>query len=387
MAASGNEVRKDFTIMLPEALNNKWESLIAVLGEINAMVQAFNRNDVPERIKHLDTAKIYLEAFKDELSDTLAAAQREKTTIIPEHLLSQTELQTKRDILLNMNCSAIMVANILSTLKFCLDNADRGIGACQELATVSFAVLTVLYGMGLDRGLSLELADIYRHHQSHMLVVINRNPESDLKNVSNWGEDCLIFDPLLKVLYCPATIPRGVTLSAFLSPSVPPGFTIGATQNNDLGLSLLSPWVDDEKFGLIVTESQKVIRNFFQSHLLSMLKPRMCDSAASVDKPGIFASQFQFKSSLVDYLEKISGLSFTGIKTKDWHTHHFALLTTENAEEKAVQLQRVLHGHGHITSLTGMGKVLFFANTNNDEGKALRDEVLSAMRAERKIDI
>lgn len=311
----------------------------------------------------------------------LAEAQRNTATIIPAHLLSRLELKTKMEILQNMNNSAIMVCHILSVLKYSLYNADRGAGACQELATVSFAILTAIYGMGFEKVLTLELVDIFRHRQSHALVVINRKPQSVLKDVSNWGEDCLIFDPLLNVLYTPATIPNCVILSAFLCPAIPPELTIEANQNNDLGLSLLSPWVKHEKFGVIVRESQKVIRHFFQSHLLSMLKPRLCDSAASVDKPGVFAAQLPFTSSLAECLEKLSGLPFTGIKTKDWHTHHFTLLTTKDAEEKAVKLQQRLKGHGIISSLGGVGKVLFFANTNNDAGKALRDEVLCAMHS------
>lgn len=385
MAADSYDIQKNMKIYLSTATKTKWEKMIPILAEIGDIVQEFNNNDMAVRLEGKERIEKYSEKLSGQVRDLITKNNSNAAPIPPDSSLSKEDLQIKKDIVNCINRSAIMVRKILCGLQFALYNADNGAGACQELATVSFCLLMALYGQGHDRQLDLELVAAFMGEGSHALVVINRNQECDPKNVSAWGEDCLIFDPQHRILYSPGTIPVYAGLSAFLHQDIPPTNRIEVDFKNNLDLPVLAPWLEHEKFGVFVQESQKTIHGFCQERLRSFLKSRMFGLDAQSNTPGVFATSIGSKSSLIEYLETLSGLRFTGIKTKDWSTHHFADLPTESEEIKARHLQETLPGHGLVTFLSGRGKVLFFLNTNNDGGKAFRDDVLSVMRARRQV--
>ncbi len=365
----------DMIEYLTEDLRNKYAQLIPLLHKIASLVQTFNHDDAETRKRSLPRWKEYETNLCQELMKRITNA-KEKLDFGTQ-TISEAE---KKQVLAAIQNSFAMVGCYFSALQIATEHAARNIGACQEIATLSLGILMELYGLGQSKTLSLETIDILFRGLSHELIVINRDQTKDIKSAEDLGRDCLIFDPQQKLLYSPANIPSGVILSF---PKML-GYQINVACTNDFGLSSFAQWAQHPVLGNILTSYQKIIGEYCREKLHEMLPPRFKILAAEkVDSFLQEASELcTDKSFLIQCIEEKSGLSFTGVKTEDWRTHHFARLPSTIEKEKALELQKKLPGHGIITTVKDYGNILFFANTNCNESKSLSDDVSRVMKAE-----
>lgn len=354
-----------------------------LLHEItNEMQRKFIKNDIEFRKLALQRYEDYFTHFYNEVWDKVAPETEQEGEKVRELSLSKAETEEKEQALASINEIFSIVANYFARLHIACEHAEKNIGACQEVARVSLAILMELYGLGHAKKLSLESIGIFMPNgMNHELLVINRDPGGNLEKAEEWGGNCLIFDPHQKIIYCPANIP-GLALSMSRTLSSKDGYSIRVQASNNLGLSDLDQWAQHLKFGKITAIYQDFISQYCKQKLHEMIEPWLSKK--------ILASSFingktelcVHKSFLIQYLENKSALSFIGVQTEDWHTHHFACLPGPVEQEKAAQLQKQFPKHASMTTLKDYGNVLFFANTNIGGGSGFCDAVSRVIKDE-----
>ncbi len=344
--------------------------------------QTFTKIDMEFRETSVQNYESYITNFFDDFSSEVQPKTAEEASKAMALSLSTVERQEKTQLLHCLNMAISELTNYFALLQITTEHAKKNIGACQEFVTASIGILMELYGLGYVKELSLESVTVYMPDgRNHNLLVINRAPASNLRKVEEWGGDCLIFDPQQKFIYCPTNLP-GLALAMSKVYTENDGYKISIQGSNDFGISALNKWAKHPKFGTITALYQKSIDQYCREKLHQMMTLWLNEKLLVLNSQE-GTEPCAHKPFLIDCLEKKSALSFIGVKTKDWRTHHFALLPSAAEQEKAVQLQKEFPGHGVITSIKGYGNVLFFANTNNDGNKQLHDAVSRAMEEER----
>lgn len=381
MSSSSQAVEHFLSVDLPKRLINDYTDFMPLFEEIGKLVNVFKQGTWQARKDAASKVQTNINSYRAALGDTIAALQRSQADQLKRMSLTLKQQEEKSTILKELNTGIELAARFLGLVQFSVTNASKGIGACQELAELSIGILTYCEGEGAHQHVlieTLQISCVLNPLLNHELVVLNRNPLSAYHDVTNWGRDCVIFDPFMKKLYSIETIPSNLILYSFLQEKEKGKYKIDFQMSNDFRCSQLSPFLTHPLFGDIVKISiDGLERNFFSilKDLISSIDLSTIPRLSAPFSPGIERIQEDSTSLLITHLKKRSHLSFNTVMTKDYYTHVYAEINNPEQEEEAKGLITQF-GYGKIIKKPLSSNMLFFYHSNSDEHcKPFRDKL------------
>jgi hypothetical protein len=347
MANTHHEIQDLLSIHLSTELRTKYDALLPLFAQITRLVSSFN-NPCPERKQlltqqNLDNKTVF---YSETLISGIMKSASDSTGEIKIPLKYANQL-------LNY---CLRSGQILARIACSMMNAQKKIGACQELSEISMALL-IYYTKKVEtqESFSIELmilsaVDLH-DHGTHQFLVINRNINSDCENIKDWGNDCIIFDPSEKELFDIKNIPSSLSLASFLqSESCPYKISFGLCGSSKEFISFYGDNDLDQNCKDDLKKIHESIYAAFYQQLCNLLPPD-------------FTNQIVYPcgdSMLCRHLTQKSGLYFAEIlDSENYYTDLVAFLKTEEQVSRAQQLISSFK-YGHIGEFTSGNKLLFF---------------------------
>lgn len=365
-------IKKDLT---QELLTHPEATLTPYLLHIAERLSIILKGDHPVRDESAAKCTLFRREYSAKLSTLISESSQKSAAIIKRVQLDESE-QTLGIKLQNITGDlAGEIALFLAVLKICHANALYYAGACQEYSMLSAACILSQFGIGSERLLTVESIAISVTHQrelNHELLVINRNPDSVIENISSWGDDCLLFDPQNRWISTIHNIPKISSMYGHKSMGPHSPYTISKQMYSFSGFDNLSVYKNNRVYGQLVKDVESTLVSFMQQEINAMLK------SAGLGASSAFLTEKTSAISIVQYLEHMSDLKFTPLMDRDYFLHCLASLSTKEDELKANKLIDTVH-YGRIITSPKQNKYLFFADVNCSEKSSIFRESVRTM--------
>jgi hypothetical protein len=362
-------IKKDLS---QELLTHPEAALTPYLLHIAERLSIILKGDHRVRDESVAKFNLFRQEYSAKLSTLISESTQKSAAIIKRMQIDKSD-QTLGIKLQNITRNlAGEIAFFLAVLKTCHSNALHYAGACQEYSMLSAACLLSQFGIGSERLLTIESIAISVTDQpelNHQLLVINRNPDSLIEDISSWGDDCLLFDPQNRWISTIHNIPKTSSLDGHKSMGPYSPYTISKQLPGFSGFDDLSSYKNNRVYGQLVKDVESAVVSFVQQEINTMLE------SVGLGASSAFLTEKTSAISIVHYLEHISDLKFTPLMDRDYFLHCLASLSTKEDELKANKLIDTVH-YGRIITSPKQNKYLFFADVNcSEKSSTFRESV------------
>lgn len=348
----------------PESLT---DYLLAISEYLSTVIL---KRDSAERRKSFDNSSIIRARYEEQLKTILTEPLNK--LFGPGVRASFSKQDDKIEEEISTILPTMMGASFLALTDCSVTNAIKQMGACQEFSMLAAAHLFVMFGIGPQRLINIEIIALSHKvnvNVNHMFLVINRRPESALTKVDSWGDSCLIFDPLINEVFGIATIPKDLALFTLKSSiqNTPYDITI---QFDNAFTAQLTPF---KKYPFWKTFSE-----LFEEKTLNFLMTNLVRLLNGFEFPEVMTQVAQ-NGGIVKSLETISSFKFLTFFDSSNYLQCCSELPTPESEQEARLLIDKLH-YGEVLRTDDQKKWLFFKDANSVRCEDFKTKALAAER-------
>lgn len=220
------------------------------------------KDSYEERTKLQNDSRMVAHEFSQELGKRLGTEQDDEAVIIQRCIENSKNhswlLREKANLLEKIQVAVNQLIFFNLDIVFSYRAYQKQLTGCMEHSTLMF--LALYQELINDNDVLIE--SIVMHipnnpNTNHNFLVMNRNTKGDLKDVSSWGEDCLVIDTWRGVITSPSSMPVGSAVFNLLH--VPGMYAIQLKYDNRFGLRDLNSYPESSIFHKVELISRDVL--------------------------------------------------------------------------------------------------------------------------------
>lgn len=318
--------------------------------------------NLTKRLEGFSQKKSYALDISTAFAEAIATAQKKQ---LPDLVDKEIDADEKNSLLRSLNASLNNGSQFVAMSKCCIDNALKGVGACQEFGLLSALYLFKLFGIGEQRAFNVEAGIIYLRRNkasNHQFIILNRVPDSNFSDISTWGKDCYIFDPQNQWFANARECPIESSLSSYSKHRLMSGYALEFDFSNDFLISAVPTLKAGHVLSKIREESCFVLHDFIERALDDLVTslgfPPLPPEITFIDAP---------RSTMVDKLEKLAGsqIKFNLGFDRQYYAHAYARINSDKEQAIAEKMTGQLQ-YGSIMSIKD-NRYLMFGYINSEE--------------------